>query len=233
MGKGLRCCRYGTDYYRVVGVTGDVRGGGLDRPATEAVYFPILPMPGDILDGVPGYMQVVVGLRGGSMEATGAELRRVVAAVDPEVAIANLRPMTEVVARSVANRSFTLVLLGVASLMALAISTIGLYGVIAYLVGERRREIGIRLALGAGARRVGRSVLWQSIRLAALGVAIGVVASLGAMRLLQALLFEVSPTDPATLAAVAAFLVGLAALAGSLPARRAMRVDPVETLKAE
>jgi ABC-type antimicrobial peptide transport system permease subunit len=141
--------------------------------------------------------------------------------------------MEQVVARSMVKRTFTLTLLGIASAMALILSAIGLYGVVSYVVGERRGEIGIRVALGAQRGDVGRMIVMQSVRLAVIGVVVGVAAALATTRLLQSLLFEVQPTDPATLIAVAVGLVLLAAVASWLPARRAMRVDPVEALRTQ
>jgi putative ABC transport system permease protein len=149
------------------------------------------------------------------------------------VPVANERSMDQVVARSMVKRTFTLTLLGIASAMALILSAIGLYGVVSYVVGERRGEIGIRVALGAQRGDVGRMIVMQSVRLAVIGVVVGVAAALATTRLLQSLLFEVQPTDPATLIAVAVGLVLLAAVASWLPARRAMRVDPVEALRTQ
>jgi ABC-type antimicrobial peptide transport system permease subunit len=130
-----------------------------------------------------------------------------------------------------AKRTFTLTLLGIASSMALLLSAIGLYGVVSYVVGERRGEIGIRVALGAQRSTVGRMIVLQSVRLAVIGVALGLAGAVAATRVLQSLLFEVEPTDPATLVVVSVGLVLLAAAASWLPARRAMRVDPVEALR--
>jgi ABC-type antimicrobial peptide transport system permease subunit len=124
-----------------------------------------------------------------------------------------------------------MVLLGVAAAVALALSAVGTYGVISYLVTQRRPEIGVRIALGAPIRRVSGLVLFQSLRLAAIGVALGILAAWATTRLLSRLLFNVSPTDPFVLAAVAAVLLGIAALAAFAPALRASRIDPVEVLR--
>jgi ABC-type antimicrobial peptide transport system permease subunit len=140
--------------------------------------------------------------------------------------------MEQVVARSMAKRSFTLTLLAIASGMALLLSAIGLYGVVSYVVGERRGEIGVRVALGAQQVDVGRMIVLQSVRLAVIGVVIGLAAALATMRVLQSLLFEVQPTDPVTLVVVSIGLILLAAAASWIPARRAMRVSPVEALRA-
>jgi ABC-type antimicrobial peptide transport system permease subunit len=139
--------------------------------------------------------------------------------------------MQQVVARSMVKRTFTLTLLGIASMMAVVLSAIGLYGVVSYVVGERRGEIGIRVALGAQRGEVGRMIVMQSVRLAVLGVVVGLVGALTTTRLLRSLLFEVDAGDPVTLLVVAIGLVVLAAAASWIPARRAMRVDPVEALR--
>jgi ABC-type antimicrobial peptide transport system permease subunit len=139
--------------------------------------------------------------------------------------------MQQVVAQSMVSRTFTLMLLGIASLMALVLSAIGLYGVVSYVVGQRRGEIGIRVALGAQKGEVGRMIVVQSVRMAVIGVVLGVVGALGVTRLMRSLLFEVEPSDPVTLGLVGLFLLVVAACASWIPARRAMRVDPSEALR--
>jgi predicted permease len=233
LGKGVRCCFPGKVWYRVVGVTEDVRASGFDQPPTEAVYFPMIPLEGAPLEGIPRYVEVVVRSRSGNVSALTPAVRRVVTELDAQVPVANVRSMGDVVARSMARRTFTLALLGVASVMALLLSAVGLYGVVSYVVGERRPEIGIRVALGAQRGAVGRMVVLQSVRLAVVGVVLGIVGALATTRLLASLLFEVEPDDPATLASVSVVLVAIAAAASWAPARRAMRVDPVEALRGE
>jgi len=183
--------------------------------------------------GLPRTMTMVVRARTDEPESLAPALRRVLAELDPQVPMTNLRPMREVVARSMARRSFTTLLLGVAASVALLLSAVGIYGMIAYLVTQRRPELGVRLALGAGRAQVGWLVVAQSLRLAGVGVAIGLAAALVATRSLRSMLYGVSATDPAALAGVSAFLLLLAALASYAPARRAMRVDPVEVLRGE
>ena len=233
IGKGIRCCQSGKAYYRVVAVTEDVRGNGFDQPATQAVFFPVIELPDASLEGKPRYMHVIVRSRSGSVSALTAAMRRTIASFDAQVPVGTEQSMQQVVARSMAKRSFTLTLLGVAAGMALLLSAIGLYGVVSYVVGQRRGEIGVRVALGAQRSEVGRMIVMHSVRLAGIGVAIGVVAALATTRLLQSLLFEVNPNDPATLVAVSLVLVLLAAVASWIPARRAMRVDPVEALRGD
>jgi predicted permease len=233
IGKGIVCCQPGKRWYRIIGVADDVRGNGFDQPVTQAVYFPLVAVEGAMLEGKPRYLEVVVRSRSGNVSAPTPAIKRAINALDVQVPIANERSMAQVVARSMAKRTFTLTLLGIASFMALVLSAIGLYGVVSYVVGERRGEIGIRVALGAQRGEVGRMIVLQSVRLALIGVVVGIAGALATTRLMQSLLFEVQPTDPATLAIVAACLVLLAAVASWVPARRAMRVDPVEALRTQ
>jgi len=233
IGKGVRCCQPGKSYYRITGVSDDVRGNGFDQPVVQVVYFPMIELPDAPLEGQLRYLDVVVRSKSGNTRALIPAVKRAINELDAQVPVANERSMEQVVARSMVKRTFTLTLLGIASAMALILSAIGLYGVVSYVVGERRGEIGIRVALGAQRGDVGRMIVMQSVRLAVIGVVVGVAAALATTRLLQSLLFEVQPTDPATLIAVAVGLVLLAAVASWLPARRAMRVDPVEALRTQ
>jgi len=233
IGRGIKCCQPGPPYYRVVGVADDVRGGGLDQPPTEAVFFPVVPLKGTVLWSPQRSMSVLVRTSLDDPAAITPAVRRVLAQLDPSVPLGSAEPMSRIVAKSLARTSFTLLLLGVAAAMALALSAVGIYGVISYVVGQRRGEIGIRMALGAPVAQVKRLVVLQSVRLAALGVGLGLVAAVASTRVLASLLFEVSPTDPRVLALVAVALVGLAAAASYVPARRASRVDPAEALRAE
>jgi ABC-type antimicrobial peptide transport system permease subunit len=141
--------------------------------------------------------------------------------------------MEQVLDRSMARTSFIMLLLGLASAMALLLSAVGIYGVISYIVGQRRSEIGVRIALGARVGEVARMVVLQSVGLALAGVALGLVAALAATRVLQSLLFGVSATDPLVLGAVAAVLLVIAAVASFAPARRAASVDPVVALRGQ
>lgn len=233
LGKGVRSNGDAPPYYRVVGVADDVRAKGLDQPPPETVYYPMIPIPGVGLWGPQRQVTFVVKARTARPERLTVAIRRTLAELDPNVPIAGVQTMESVVAKSMARTSFTMLLLGVAGGMALVLSAVGIYGVISYLVGQRRSEIGIRMALGARAGQVGGLVVVQSVRLAGIGVVIGLIAALAATRLLRSLLFEVSPTDPVTMGAVAALLIMIAALASYAPARRAARVDPMEALRAE
>jgi putative ABC transport system permease protein len=233
VGKALRPNGREEPYYRVAGVTGELRALGLDQPPTEAVFYPVLPLEGAPLWSPPRDMRLVVRTTlDRPAELTGA-VRRAVAELDPEVPIADVMTMEAAVARSMARVSFTLLLLGIAAAMALVLSAVGIYGVVSYVVGQRRAEIGVRMALGARVAQVGRMVVLQSVRLAALGVVVGLLGAVAVTRLLGALLYGVAPTDPVTLAAVSALLVLLAAAASYAPARRAARVDPAEVLRTD
>ena len=232
LGEGLLPGNTRIGRFDVIGVAADTRAEGLDRPPPELVFLPIVPSLAPAL-GLPRAMTMVVRARTDEPESLAPALRRVLAELDPQVAMTNVRPMRDVLARSLARRSFTTLLLGVAAAVALLLSGVGIYGMIAYLVTQRRPELGVRLALGAGRAQVGWMVVAQSLRLAAVGVAIGLAASLVATRSLRSLLYGVTPTDPAALAAVSAFLLLLAVAAAYAPARRAMRVDPVEVLRGE
>jgi len=161
------------------------------------------------------------------------EVRQAVWSVNSNLPLASVRTMQEVYDKSVSRTSFTLVMLGIAGAMALTLGIIGIYGVISYTVSQRKREIGIRLALGAQGGDVLQMVLKQGTKLALVGVVIGIGAAFGLTRLMANLLFGVTAHDPMTFAAVAALLVLVALLACYIPARRATLVDPIVALRYE
>jgi predicted lysophospholipase L1 biosynthesis ABC-type transport system permease subunit len=233
IGKGIKGNGNEPPYYRIVGVTGDVRAEGLDKAPTEVVYFPMMPATGTVLWSPPNYMTVVLRTRSTTPEALTGAVRRTLAQLDPEVPLANVRTMDDVVAKSTARVSFTMTLLGTASLMALVLSAVGLYGVLAYVVWLRTHEIGVRIALGAGGPQVRRLVVLQSARLAAVGLALGIAGAVTGGGVLRAFLFEVRPAEPLVLGATAALLAAVALLASYVPARRATRVDPMTALRAD
>jgi putative ABC transport system permease protein len=233
IGKGLRFNGTKPPWYRVVGVAEDVRGLGLDAPPIEVVYFPMRPIPGAPLWTAPVYMNLVIRTTSANPLALTSTVSRFVQELDPEAAVANPRTMETVLAKSIAKQSFTMVLLLIAAGIAMLLSAVGIYGVISYIVVQRRGEIGVRMALGAQVREVTMMVLRQSVGLATLGVLVGVLAAVGTTRFLRALLFGVSPSDPATLVAVPMLLLVVAGAASYLPARRVARVDPVEALRSD
>jgi putative ABC transport system permease protein len=220
-------------YYTIVGVVEGLRANGLDKPPTEAVFYPVLPMKGSRLWDPARVATLIV--RAGVSRPTqlAASIRSIVNEIDPTIAIGAVRSMEQVVAESMSRVSFIMLLLSIAAGMAVVLSAIGLYGVISYIVAQRRSEIGIRMALGARVSQVSGAVVRQSVQLAGIGVAVGLVASLAVTRLLTALLFEVSPTDPLTLGGVSLLLVATAAVASYAPARRAAKIAPIEALRSE
>jgi ABC-type antimicrobial peptide transport system permease subunit len=160
-------------------------------------------------------------------------LREIVRSLDPNVPIVSMRTMDDVLKRAVARPKFTMTLLGLFALVALALGVIGVYGVMSHSVAARTNEIGIRIALGARSDEVTRMVTRQGFVVALAGVAVGLGCALVATRLMTGLLFNVSATDPWTFGAVAVFMAAVALLASYLPARRASRVDPIEALRVE
>ena len=183
------------------------------------------------IEGLPIFMRMVVRTASGQMNAVVPGIRRIVNEMDPQVPITDIAPMEQLLAKSLARRAFTMMLLATAAALALVLSAVGIYGVISYVVAQRRGEIGIRIALGARPTAVSTLVVRQSLALASIGVAIGVLAALATTRLLGALLFGVSPTDPVVLASATVLLLLLAGISSYAPARRASRVDPVEALR--
>ena len=232
IGRGIKCCWAAPPFIPITGVTGAVRTHGMDRSPGQVVYFPMLP-PAKATEGVPTYMRMVVRTTTNNLEPLLPAVRQIVNELDPQVPIANADSMEGLLSKSLARRSFTMLLLGVAASMALLLSAVGLYGVISYVVAQRRGEIGIRMALGARAAQVRGMVVRQSLTLACVGAALGLAGALGATRLLGALLFGVSPTDPAVLSAATLLLGVITVVASYAPARRASRVDPAESLRAD
>jgi putative ABC transport system permease protein len=232
IGRGIKGNGPRPPFYRVVGVTDNVRGAGLEKPPVEAVFFPIIPMPEAPLWSPPHDVDLVVRTSLDDPTSLVPTIRRTIAALDPMVSVDRVQTLTSVVQHSLARVSFILALLAIAALMALLLSAVGTYGVIAYLVTQRRSEIGLRMALGARAWEVTRLVVGHSVRLALLGAVIGTLAALVTTRLLSSLLYGVQATDPVTFIGAVGFLLVVAVLASLAPARRATRVNPVEALRA-
>jgi len=160
-------------------------------------------------------------------------VQRVVREIDPTLPTFDIRSMSGVLAASTARLSFTIVILGAAAVVTLLLGAIGLYGVMSYLVTLRTKELGVRIALGADPRAVARMMTTQGLALTAIGVGAGLVLFALVARFLRSFLFGVAPGDPVTLAAASLMLVGIAALASWIPARRAAMVDPADALRAE
>ena len=233
IGKRVRFNGRTPPWYTIVGIAEDVHGMGLTSPPTQVIYFPFKEIPGSPLWGLNNNMALVVKTTAGDPMTLANAISRIVHELEPQAAVVNPRTMETVMARSIARQSFTMVLLLISAAMALLLSTVGIYGVVSYIVTQRRGEIGVRVALGAGVRDVTGMVLRQALGLAILGVAAGVFAAIGTTRFLGALLYGVSPGDPVTLVAVPLVLMVVAGLASFVPARRAARVDPVEALRSD
>jgi len=225
IGRRLRDRRR-TQWHEVIGVVEDVHEEGVQQKAPETVYW---SGPADSMRTVTF---AVRSERSGAQSFLN-EIHQAVWSVNSNLALASVRTMQEVYDESLARTSFTLVMLGIAGAMALVLGIIGIYGVISYMVSQRRREIGIRLALGAQRGDVLRMVLRQGAELALVGVAIGIGAAFGLTRLLTGLLFGVTAHDPITFVAVATLLVSVALVACYLPARRAMLINPMVALRYE
>jgi predicted permease len=218
-----------TDRGTIVGVVGDVRQSRLDRPADPEIYYPVAQNFAQ-LRSVGSTMVVRSAM---PPEALAHVIREAIREVRPGQAVFQIETLARVVAQSIGSQRLSLWLLTVFAAIAMVLAATGIYGVIAYLVTLRTREYGIRLALGASRGQVLRLVLARGSRLIAIGLGVGVAGALALTRFLQALLYGVSATDPATLGAAAGLLAAVALLACLLPARRAARVNPLVALRAE
>ena len=208
-------------YSTIVGVAGDVKRFGLDSEPTLDMYFP-----------VNGANYLVI--RGsGNIDALAPSVRGAIRAIDPELPVSDVRTLSDVVGESGRSRRWTMALLAAFASLALILALIGIYGVMAWTVGQRTREIGIRMALGANASQVRAMVVRYSLKLSAWGMAIGLAGAFALRRVLASLVFDVSPSDPAIYAAVAVLLLTAALAASYMPARRASRVDPSVALRWE
>jgi predicted permease len=233
LGKRIRSSTDG-DWCEVVGVVADVYDDGVDKAAPASVDWPILMRR--FWDEEPMVRRLVAfairSPRAGS-ESLMKEVRQAVWSMDPNLPLADANTLEYLYRKSVARTSFTLVMLGVAGAMALLLSVVGVYGVIAYSVSQRRREIGIRMALGARQRELTGMFVGHGLLLTGVGVAGGLGAAFVLMRLMSSLLFKVTPVDPVAYIAASLGLVATAVLASYLPARRTASVDPIEALRAE
>lgn len=220
----------------IVGVVGHVKQwgpGGDGKSAVQAEFFyPFMQLPERIMRLAADGVAVVLRTEGDPTVIMG-NVRRAVGEVDPRDVIYAVQTMDNILAGSLAARRLSMILLAVFAGLALVLACVGIYGVISYLVGQRTSEIGVRMALGAQRSDVMRLILGQGTKMALLGVAVGIAAALGLTRLMSNQLFGVTAHDPLTFAEVAVVLLVVAVLACYLPARRAMRVDPLEALRYE
>jgi len=209
----------------IVGVVKDVRHTALDTESKPQMYFPFTQFPSP-------FMTLVARTDGDPLSLVAAA-RSQVQAIDRDQPISNIHTMEELLAKSVSQRRFNLLLLAIFAGVALLLAVVGIYGVMSYSVEQRTHEIGVRMALGGGAADVLRLLLGQGMKLVAIGVAIGLAAAFGLTRLISALLFDVRATDPVTFVTLALLLTVVALLACYIPARRATKVDPIVALRRE
>ena len=224
---------------QIVGVVGDVKHFGLGEQAPPFVYAPFeqrqAVFPGGVARGHL-HKALLVGARPGQLEAgagLAGSVRKTIVEVDPNQPVTNVMTMEEVLSRSLGDWKAYMRLLGIFATMAVLLAAVGIYGVMSYSVNERTHEFGIRLALGAQEGDILRLVGKLMLKLTCIGIVIGVALGMGVMRLISTFLYGVKPTDPLTYAAVAIFLAGIAVVACYLPARRAIKVDPLVALRYE
>ena len=233
LGKGIRVGgppdEEGEQWSRVVGVVDDVHEINLHEDPPEMAYYPLPGVTGG--EGVPAAMRYVV--RAPNAAALSGAVREAVRGLDPTLPIAEVETLETLVGRARGERAFVMILLAIAAGLALLLGAVGLYGVVSYMVAQRRREIAVRMAVGAQVADVRRLVLTEAGGLALLGALLGIGAAVALTRRLQALLFETSPLDPLVFVAVSTLLVGVCLLASWLPARRAARIEPLAALRAE
>jgi len=210
----------------IVGVVADVRGHAVAEAAVPAVYLPHAQNPDVFLPSLIVRSSLAPG-------AVAAALRDRIAAYDPQLLVQRIRPMEEVVSGALSRPRFNLLLVGSFAVLGLALAAVGIYGVVSFLVAQRTREIGIRMALGARASHVRRLVIAEGMAPVLIGSAAGIAGGLLATRAIRGLLFGVTPLDPLSLAAAPGILAVIALLACYLPARRATRVDPLVALRDE
>jgi len=220
----------------IVGVVGHVKHFGLDSDASSKIqyqlYLPLTQLPDQILPLAAQGMTMMVRTSVDPLSLVSA-VRRRVSERDADQPVFDVQTMEKIISDSVAGRRFSMLLLGVFAGLALVLASVGVYGVISYTATPRTQEIGIRMALGAKRMDVLRVVVGQGLRLSLIGIGIGLAAALGLTRLMSSMLYGVRPTDVVTFVAVSLLLAGVAILASYVPARRAMKVDPIVALRYE
>jgi putative ABC transport system permease protein len=225
IGKGINVTNGPERFREIVGIVADVKQYGLDRPTTAQTYEPYLQTP---FSG----MTLIVRTEG-NPTALNAGVRGQVLSIDKDQPVSRSRTLEEVIAESVAKQRFAMMLLGIFAVVALILAAVGLYGVMSYSVTQRTHEIGIRMALGAQQKDVLKLVVGQGMILALIGVGVGLLASLALTSVMRTLLFGITATDPLTFLAIPLLLAVVALAASLMPARRAMKVDPMIALRYE
>jgi predicted lysophospholipase L1 biosynthesis ABC-type transport system permease subunit len=222
----------GRPWATVVGIVADERHNGVTSLVKEKFYVPQSQWHVVAAGNIVRYGFLAIRTTGDPMALAGP-VRAAVRELDPNLPVANITPMIDIVRTALATPRLTGFLLSTFAAIALLLAAVGIYGVLAYLVSQRTHEIGIRLAVGADRGDVVRMVVWRGVVLAGIGAIVGVAGALALTRTISRLLYQVSPADPLTFAAVIAALLVTAALASAVPALRASRVDPLIALRAE
>ncbi|MBO0863376.1 MAG: FtsX-like permease family protein, partial [Chloracidobacterium sp.] len=213
------------DWMNVVGVVGDVKDYPNSTEAEPAFYWSITQQP---------FPEMLLTIRAdkdpmGLVDA----VRREVRAIDRELPISDIRTLDAVTSAAMSRQRLSLILIGFFALSSLALAACGIYGVMSYLVSQRTHELGIRLALGAQVGDVMKLIIRQGMAVALIGISLGLAAALAVTQLMKSLLFGVSSTDPVTYALIALLLVGVALIASYIPARRATKIDPLQSIRHE
>jgi predicted lysophospholipase L1 biosynthesis ABC-type transport system permease subunit len=234
LGLRVRFTNTRDDWRELIGVVQSVHEAGVHQAPPSMVYWPVLAenLFGSAAVGAPSVTFAIRSERAGTASLV-EEVRQAVRSVSASIPVGQERTMQQLYAGSLARTSFTLVLLGIAGAMALALGVIGIYGVIAYVVAQRTRELGIRAALGARPGQLERMFVRQGLVLTGVGAIVGVVAAVALARLMSSLLYGIGSLDFAAYAAALGVTLAAAALASYLPARRAASIDPMQTLRAE
>jgi putative ABC transport system permease protein len=226
LGKTVIMSSLGNKSRAIIGVAGDIRSFGLETEPGAMIYAPTAEVPRAIQS------RLVVRTRAEATAQTSA-VRGALRSIDSIVPVTDIQTVEQLLYDSLGSRRFNMFLLGSFAGVALLLASVGLFGVMAYLVSQRTREIGVRMALGARPRDVFRLVIGRGMLLALIGAAAGLAGALGLARFLETLLFQIRPTDALTFTVTPALLLGVALLACYIPARRAMKVDPMVALRCE
>ncbi|HEX6732913.1 MAG TPA: FtsX-like permease family protein, partial [Pyrinomonadaceae bacterium] len=234
IGKRIAQSTSGTPSYEIIGVVRHVQQDNLEAQGTRRPQF-YLSFNQIPVDRLPGSTRRINVLTRTDVEplSLASAVRGQIAELNKDQAVFNVRTMEEIVSQSVAPRRFSMMLLSIFAVVALVLASIGIYGMMSYAVAQRTREIGLRMTLGAQKGNVLRLVIGQGMKLALVGVVLGIVTAVALTRTMKTLLFGVSATDPLTFAGIAGLLAGVALLACWVPARRATRVDPIVALRYE
>ena len=216
------------EWMTIIGVAGDVKHSGLNQPVDPAVYAPFSQND----ERWRRFMTLVIRTRG-PVAGLVEDVKKQVWSLDSQIPVSDIQSVEDLLAVSVAEQRFNMLLLGIFAALAVVLAGVGIYGTVAYRVNQRTREIGVCIALGAQHRDVLRLVMKDGVKLALLGIVLGLAGATALTRLMVSLLFEVKPTDPATLIGVALLLAAVALLACYIPARRALSIRPITALRYE